>query len=162
MPGGELRSTLQTLQIQIEECSREREAETVYQIKNAPNTRQDLARVLNLQTTLENRLGQVTYHRSDRNNETQPKNMGPSQPRKPLATQSVNGERPSYREEKRAYVAMVQKAWNPATGEKLDDQEREWALSQLESEKKRYDDDMARSKAQSDGLALAIEDFKKL
>lgn len=57
---------------------------------------------------------------------------------------------------------MVQKAWNPATGEKLDDQEREYSLSQLESEKKRYDDDMARAKAQSDGLAEAIADFKKL
>jgi len=60
------------------------------------------------------------------------------------------------------YIAMVQKAWNPSTGEKLDDQEREYSLSQLESEKKRYDDEMARAKAQSDGLALAIEDFKKL
>ena len=65
-------------------------------------------------------------------------------------------------EQKRAFVVMVQKAWNPATGEKLDDQEREWSLSELESEKKRYDDEMARAKAQSDGLALAIEDFKKL
>ena len=65
-------------------------------------------------------------------------------------------------EQKRAFVVMVQKAWNPATGEKLDDQEREYSLSQLESEKKRYDDDMARAKAQSDGLAEAIADFKKL
>jgi hypothetical protein len=60
------------------------------------------------------------------------------------------------------YVAMVQKAWNPSTGEQLDDQEREYSLSQLESEKKRYDDEMARAKAQSDGLAEAIADFKKL
>ena len=65
-------------------------------------------------------------------------------------------------EEKRAYIAMVEKAWNPSTGEKLDDQEREYSLSELESEKKKYDDEMARAKAQSDGLALAIEDFKKL
>ena len=65
-------------------------------------------------------------------------------------------------EEKKAYVAMVQKAWNPATGEKLDDQEREYSLSDLEREKKKYDDDMARAKAQSDGLAEAIADFKKL
>ena len=57
---------------------------------------------------------------------------------------------------------MAQKAWNPATGEKLDDQEREWSLSHLESEKKRYDADMARAKEQSDGLAEAIADFKKL
>ena len=65
-------------------------------------------------------------------------------------------------EEKRAYIAMVQKAWNPSTGEQLDDQEREYSLSDLEREKKRYDDDMARAKAQSDGLAEAISDFKKL
>ena len=65
-------------------------------------------------------------------------------------------------EEKRAYIAMVQKAWNSSTGEQLDDQEREWSLSQLELEKKRYDDDMARAKSQSDGLAEAIADFKKL
>ena len=65
-------------------------------------------------------------------------------------------------EEKRAYIAMVQKAWNPSTGEKLDDQELEWSLSQLESEKKRYDDEMARAKEHSDGLAEAIADFKKL
>lgn len=65
-------------------------------------------------------------------------------------------------EQKRTYIAMVQKAWNPSTGEQLDDQEYEYSLSQLENEKKRYDDDMARAKAQSDGLAEAIADFKKL
>ena len=65
-------------------------------------------------------------------------------------------------EEKRAFVVMAQKAWNPATGEKLDDQESEWSLSELEREKKRYDDDMARAKEYSDGLAEAIADFKKL
>ena len=57
---------------------------------------------------------------------------------------------------------MVQKDWNPSTGEKLDDQEREYSLSQLESEKKRYDDEMAKAKEYSDGLAEAIADFKKL
>ena len=62
----------------------------------------------------------------------------------------------------RDYVVIVKKAWSPATGEQLDDQEREWSLSHLESEKKRYDDEMARAKAQSDGLAEAIADFKKL
>ena len=60
------------------------------------------------------------------------------------------------------YVAMVQKTWNPSTGEKLDDQEREYSLSQLESEKKRYDNEMSKAKAYSDGLAEAIADFKKL
>jgi len=62
----------------------------------------------------------------------------------------------------RDYVAMVQKAWNPSTGEQLDDQEHEYSLSELENEKKRYDNDMARAKKYSDGLAEAIADFKKL
>ena len=62
----------------------------------------------------------------------------------------------------RDYVVMVQKVWNPSNGEQLDDQEREWSLSQLENEKKNYDNDMAKAKAQSDGLAEAIADFKKL
>ena len=48
------------------------------------------------------------------------------------------------------------------SGEAMDDNKREWSLSQLESEKARYDADMARAKAQSDGIAAAIEDFKKL
>ena len=65
-------------------------------------------------------------------------------------------------EQKRTFVVMVQKAWNPSTGEKLDDQERKWSLSELESEKKMYDNDIARAKEQSDGLAEAIADFKKL
>ena len=65
-------------------------------------------------------------------------------------------------EKKRAYIAMVEKKWDASSGEKLDDQEREYSLSDLEREKKRYDDDMARAKAYSDGLAEAIADFKKL
>ena len=60
------------------------------------------------------------------------------------------------------YVAMVEKRWDASSGEQLDDQEREYSLSDLEREKKRYDDEMARAKAQSDGLAEAIADFKKL
>lgn len=57
---------------------------------------------------------------------------------------------------------MNEKAWDSATGEKLADREREFSLSDLEREKKRYDDDMTRAKAYSDGLKLAIQDFKKL
>ena len=60
------------------------------------------------------------------------------------------------------YVAMVEKRWDASSGEQLDDQEHEYSLSQLESEKKRYDDDMKRAKEYSDGLAEAIADFKKL
>ena len=64
--------------------------------------------------------------------------------------------------EEREYVAMRQKRWDAESGEALDDSKSEYSLSQLESEKKRYDDDMARAKAQSDGIAAAIADFKKL
>ena len=64
--------------------------------------------------------------------------------------------------EEREYVAMSQKRWNAESGEAMDDSKSEYSLSQLESEKKRYDDEMARAKAQSDGLAAAIADFKKL
>jgi len=64
--------------------------------------------------------------------------------------------------EEREYVAMSQKRWDAESGEALDDSKREYSLSDLEREKARYDDDMSRAKAQSDGLKAAIEDFKKL
>ena len=64
--------------------------------------------------------------------------------------------------EEREYVAMVSKQWNGATGEALADSSREYSLSDLEREKKRYDHDMARAKAQSDELAKVIADFKKV
>jgi len=64
--------------------------------------------------------------------------------------------------EEREYVALSQKRWNAESGDAMDDSKSEYSLSQLESEKARYDADMARAKAQSDGLAVAIADFKKL
>ena len=64
--------------------------------------------------------------------------------------------------EEREYVAMSQKRWDAESGEAQDDSKREYSLSQLESEKARYDDEMARAKAQSDGLKVVIADFKKL
>ena len=64
--------------------------------------------------------------------------------------------------EEREYVAMSQKQWSAESGDAMDDSKHEYSLSQLESEKARYDADMARAKAQSDGLALVIADFKKL
>ena len=64
--------------------------------------------------------------------------------------------------EEREYVAMSQKRWDAESGEALDDSKSEYSLSQLESEKARYDRDMASAKAQSDGIAAAIADFKKL
>ena len=64
--------------------------------------------------------------------------------------------------EEREYVAMSQKRWNAESGEAQDDSKSEYSLSQLENEKARHDRDMASAKAQSDGLAAAIADFKKL
>ena len=64
--------------------------------------------------------------------------------------------------EEREYIALSQKRWNAESGDAMDDSKSEYSLSRLESEKARYDADMARAKAQSDGLALAIADFKKL
>ena len=64
--------------------------------------------------------------------------------------------------EEREYVAMSQKRWDAESGEALDDRKNEYSLSDLEGEKARYDADMARAKAQSDGLKAAIADFKKL
>ena len=64
--------------------------------------------------------------------------------------------------EEREYVAMSQKRWDAESGEAQDDSKREYSLSDLEREKARYDAEQARAKAQSDGLAAAIEDFKKL
>ena len=65
-------------------------------------------------------------------------------------------------EKKEAYIAMVEKRWNAESGDALADSEREYSLADLESEKARYDAEMARAKEQSDGLASAIADFKKL
>ena len=63
---------------------------------------------------------------------------------------------------KEAYIVLAQKRFDSETGEALDDSKREWSLSELENEKAHYDNDMARAKAESDGLAKAIADFKKL
>jgi len=64
--------------------------------------------------------------------------------------------------EEREYVALSQKRWDGESGEALDDSKREFSLSDLEREKSRFDIDIARAKAQSDGLKKAIADFKKV
>ena len=64
--------------------------------------------------------------------------------------------------QEREYVAMSQKRWSTESGEAMDDSNREYSLADLEREKARHDADMARAKAQSDGLTAAIADFKKL
>ena len=64
--------------------------------------------------------------------------------------------------EEREFVAFVSKSWNSSTGVANADSKREYSLSDLESEKARYDSEMARAKEQSDGLKLAIVDFKKV
>ena len=63
---------------------------------------------------------------------------------------------------KEAHVVLAKKHFDSETGEALDDSKQKWSLSQLEREKARYDRDMAEAKAESDELAKAIEDFKKL
>ena len=70
--------------------------------------------------------------------------------------------RQAVEEKKESYIAMVEKRWDAESGEALADYEREYFLSELESEKARYDADMARAKEQSDGLKAAIADYKKL
>ena len=64
--------------------------------------------------------------------------------------------------EEREYVAMSQKRWDAESGEAQDDSKQEYSLSDLEREKERHDAEQAKAKAQSDGLAAAIADFKKL
>ena len=63
---------------------------------------------------------------------------------------------------KKAHVVLSQKQFDSETGEALGDSKREWSLSELEREKASYDRDMANAKAESDELAKAIADFKKL
>ena len=63
---------------------------------------------------------------------------------------------------KKEYVVYVCKRWDSETGEAMPDNEIQYSLGQLEQEKKRWDNEMAKAKAYSDGLALAIEDYKKL
>ena len=69
---------------------------------------------------------------------------------------------PAQAKEEREFIALVSKSWNPSTGVANADSKREYSLSDLEREKAQYDSEMARAKEQSDGLALAIADFKKL
>ena len=64
--------------------------------------------------------------------------------------------------QEREYVSMSQKRWDAESGEAQDDSKSEYSLSDLEREKERHDADMARAKAQSDGLKAAIVDFKKI
>ena len=63
---------------------------------------------------------------------------------------------------KEAHVVLAQKRFDGETGEALDDSKQEWSLSELEREKARYDSEIVSAKAESDELAKAIEDFKKL
>ena len=64
--------------------------------------------------------------------------------------------------EEREFVVLAQKRWDGQTGEALSDSKREYTLSDLEREKGRFDSDIARLQAQSDGVKAAIVDFKKV
>ena len=63
---------------------------------------------------------------------------------------------------KPAHVVLTKKRWDGETGESVDDAKQEYSLSDLEGEKARYDTEMSVAKAESDELAKAIVDFKKL
>ena len=69
---------------------------------------------------------------------------------------------PAQAKQEREFVVLVTKSWNTSTGEANADSKREYSLRDLESEKARFDSDIARAKAQSDGLKAAISDFKKV
>ena len=64
--------------------------------------------------------------------------------------------------QERSFVVLAQKSWDSQTGEALSDSKREYSLSELESEKARFDSEIARLQAQSDGVKAAIVDFKKV
>ena len=64
--------------------------------------------------------------------------------------------------EEREFVVLAQKSWDSQTGVALSDSKREYSLSDLEQEKARFDADIARLQAQSDGVKAAIVDFKKV
>ena len=64
--------------------------------------------------------------------------------------------------EEREFVVLAQKRWDGQTGVALSDSKSEYTLSDLEREKARFDSDIARLQAQSDGMKAAIVDFKKV
>ena len=64
--------------------------------------------------------------------------------------------------EERSFVVLAQKSWDSQTGVAQSDSKREYSLSDLEREKARFDADIARLQAQSDGVKAAIVDFKKV
>ena len=64
--------------------------------------------------------------------------------------------------EEREFVVLAQKSWDSQTGEALPDSKREYTLSDLEREKARFDSEIARLQAKSDGVKAAIVDFKKV
>jgi len=63
--------------------------------------------------------------------------------------------------EEREFVVLAQKSWDSQTGEALPDSKREYTLSDLEREKARFDSEIARLQAQSDGVKAAIVDFNR-
>ena len=73
-----------------------------------------------------------------------------------------NVVRAAQAKEEREFVVLAKKCWDSQTGEALSDSKREYSLSDLEREKARFDADIARLQAQSDGLKAAIVDFKKV
>ena len=64
--------------------------------------------------------------------------------------------------EEREFVVLAQKCWDGQTGVAQSDSKREYSLSDLEREKARYDAEIVKLQAQSDGVKAANVDFKKV
>ena len=64
--------------------------------------------------------------------------------------------------QEREFIVLIQKSWDGSTGVANADSKREYSLLDLEGEKARLDSDIVRIKEQSDGLQLAITDFKEI
>ena len=75
---------------------------------------------------------------------------------------SFGKEKKTDGDKEREFVVLTSKSWDSSTGEANADSKREYSLSDLEREKARYDRDIVRAKAKSDGLKAAIADFKKV
>ena len=76
-----------------------------------------------------------------------------------------SGSKVSFKEEEvdgKEVIFLVTKRWDASTGEAQADSKREYSLSDLERDKARLDYEIAQKQAESDGIAVAIDDFKKV
>ena len=70
--------------------------------------------------------------------------------------------RQAVEEKKESYITMVEKRWNPETGEAMTDNKNELNLAELENEKANFESQIASIQKNVDGLAEMIKDVKAL